>query len=223
MSAAARIGELAKEKGIALKELSRRVDIPYTTLYNAVKRDSKMDFETVQRIAAALGVPWNELYSANEEDEDVKAWAPDARVQTEDYKHRVDTAGAYLSSLVDSAEDESNVVWSVDSKNNWMKTHLPEVAKMFNINAPDLDDDLYWNYNENEKYLHDIHEAIDRQPIRFRSLEKICRALSTMTVEAQALAADRVEELAQIPKYQRPAGSPQDAPAGSDDKTPTEK
>ena len=54
MGAAAIIGEIAKERDISLKELSRRVDIPYTTLYNAVKRDSKMDFETVQKIADAL-------------------------------------------------------------------------------------------------------------------------------------------------------------------------
>lgn len=46
MGVAAIIGEIAKERDISLKELSRRVDIPYTTLYNAVKRDSKMDFET---------------------------------------------------------------------------------------------------------------------------------------------------------------------------------
>ena len=39
----------------------------------------------------------------------------------------------------------------------------------------------------------------------------------------QTVAVDRVEELAQIPKYQRPADSPQDAPAGPDDKEPAEK
>lgn len=41
--------------------------------------------------------------------------------------------------------------------------------------------------------------------------------------DGQTVAVDRVEELAQIPKYQRPADSPQDAPAGLDDKEPTEK
>ena len=58
MGVAAKIGEIAKSKGIALKELSREIDVPYTTLYNAVKRDSKMEFETVQKIADALNVPW---------------------------------------------------------------------------------------------------------------------------------------------------------------------
>ena len=55
MGAAAKIGEIAKLKGIPLKEVSRRADIPYTTLYNAVKRDSKIELRTVQKAANALG------------------------------------------------------------------------------------------------------------------------------------------------------------------------
>lgn len=39
----------------------------------------------------------------------------------------------------------------------------------------------------------------------------------------QEEATKRVEELAQIPKYQRPADAPQDAPAGLDDKEPAKK
>ena len=65
MGVAAKIGEIAKEKGITLKELSRRADIPYTTLYNAVKRDSKVDFDVACKIAAALGVEWVDVYPDN--------------------------------------------------------------------------------------------------------------------------------------------------------------
>lgn len=63
MGVAAKIGEIAKERGVALKELSRRVDVPYTTLYNAVKRDSKIDLETVNRIAKALNTDIGSFYS----------------------------------------------------------------------------------------------------------------------------------------------------------------
>ena len=66
MGSAAIIGEIAKERDVSLKELSRRVDIPYTTLYNAVKRDSKMDFETVQKIAQALHIDVGILYGVAE-------------------------------------------------------------------------------------------------------------------------------------------------------------
>lgn len=41
--------------------------------------------------------------------------------------------------------------------------------------------------------------------------------------DGQSVAVDRVEELAQIPKYQRAQSAPQDAPAGLDDKEPAEK
>lgn len=67
MGVATKIGEAAKEKGISLKELSRQVDIPYTTLYHAVKRDSKMEFETVKKVADALNISWYTLLGADDE------------------------------------------------------------------------------------------------------------------------------------------------------------
>ena len=45
----------------------------------------------------------------------------------------------------------------------------------------------------------------------------------SLNEDGQSVAVDRVEELAQIPKYQRAQSDPQDAPAGSDDKEPAEK
>ena len=73
MGVATKIGEIAKEKGIPLKELSRRTGIPYTTLYNAVKRDSKIDIETVRKIAAALGTSVLELDPNACENVEIKA------------------------------------------------------------------------------------------------------------------------------------------------------
>lgn len=72
MGVAAKIGDIAKERKISLKELSRMVDIPYTTLYHAVKRDSKIDFETAKRIADALSIDVNWLlngFTLEEHDE----------------------------------------------------------------------------------------------------------------------------------------------------------
>ena len=225
MGVASRIGEVAKEKRIALKELSRRANIPYTTLYNAVKRDSKMELETVKKIAAALGVEWVELYPGDESDEFVQGWSLEENTTTEplSYRERVDLASAYLGSFQYSAEMESDSKWPSDESNKWLKRKLPEIAKKFDVKESDLDDGLYWDYPEDEKYLGDIHEAVMSLPIRFRSLEKICRALVKMNAEGQAVAADRVQELTQIPKYQRLTETPPDAPGGADDKEPTEK
>lgn len=74
MGVAIKIGEIAKERGITLKELSRRADIPYTTLYNAVKRDSKIDMETARKIAAALGTSVLELDPDVSERSELKAF-----------------------------------------------------------------------------------------------------------------------------------------------------
>lgn len=47
--------------------------------------------------------------------------------------------------------------------------------------------------------------------------------LQKLNSDGKQVAAERVEELAQIPKYQRAQNAPQDAPAGPDDKEPAEK
>lgn len=58
-----RIGDLCAERGINLRKLAINADVPYTTLYSAVKRDSDgMDTETLKKIADALGVVPAALY-----------------------------------------------------------------------------------------------------------------------------------------------------------------
>ena len=73
MGIGARIGELAKSKKISLKELSRRIDIPYTTLYHMVSRDSKVDLDTASKIADVLSIDINWLlngYTLEEHNEE---------------------------------------------------------------------------------------------------------------------------------------------------------
>ena len=73
MGIGARIGELAKSKKISLKELSRRIDIPYTTLYHMVSRDSKVDLNTASKIADVLSIDINWLlngYTLEEHNEE---------------------------------------------------------------------------------------------------------------------------------------------------------
>lgn len=63
MGIGANVQRIAKEKKISLKELSRRAEIPYTTVYNMVKRDSeRVSPENVQKLANALNVGVGELY-----------------------------------------------------------------------------------------------------------------------------------------------------------------
>ena len=54
-------------------------------------------------------------------------------------------------------------------------------------------------------------------------LKSLLTAFDRLNDDGQTVAVDRVEELAQIPKYQRAQSAPQDAPAAPDDKEPAEK
>lgn len=57
MTTGKKIGELAKKKGINLHKLAEQAEISYNTLYSIVKRkSSKVDMETVRKIALALDV-----------------------------------------------------------------------------------------------------------------------------------------------------------------------
>ena len=57
MSVCQNIKAVAEAWGISIKELSRRVDIPYTTLYNMLNRDSeRFDLNLLEQIAQSLDV-----------------------------------------------------------------------------------------------------------------------------------------------------------------------
>ena len=72
--------KIAQERKISLKELSRRAGIPYTTIYNMVKRDSsRVSPENLQKLADALGVEIGKLYGLCSLDEVLKAADPNAK------------------------------------------------------------------------------------------------------------------------------------------------
>ena len=221
-----RIGEKCNRQGLTIRQLSLKAGVPYSTLYSAIKRDSDgMDFETVKKLAAALDAPWYEFYPGDETNRDVVDWSPS---KDDSYKEQLDSAGAYLTELLTTAEWESGTDWTVDEENNWKKKKVPEVAKKFNLNESDLLDNILWFYPENEEWLGEIQEAIakfnhrNNGQIIFKYIERICRALTGMSTEGQEEAAKRVQELAQISAYQRKQDT-RNLPGGIDDETPTAK
>lgn len=67
MGVGAKIKEYAKKQGISLRQLSIQADVPYSTLYSAVQRDSNsMNIEILKKIAYALGTHLPVLLSADE-------------------------------------------------------------------------------------------------------------------------------------------------------------
>ena len=65
MSVCQNIKAVAEAREINIKELSRRVDIPYTTLYNMLNRDSdRFDLNLLENIARSLNVSVETLMSS---------------------------------------------------------------------------------------------------------------------------------------------------------------
>lgn len=57
MSIGEKIGELSLAEGMNLRQLAIKADVPYNTVYALVKRSSnRVEWETLEKIAAALGV-----------------------------------------------------------------------------------------------------------------------------------------------------------------------
>ena len=174
MGAAAKIGEIAKSKGIPLKEVSRRADIPYTTLYNAVKRDSKIELRTVQKAADALGVSLINFYSQDELKE----------IKEDIYRQqRIDQ-----EQIARAFHEQHQIEMAKKQQEQLFAFVLRHVQDCFGQNGVKL----LQSYNE-------------------------------LNCNGRAEAAKRVQELTQIPAYQRPAEDSQTAPGSADDNDPTEK
>lgn len=138
MGTGKRVGDECKRQGLSLRQLAIKADIPYSTLYSAVKRDSDgITLDVLKRIALALNI---DLYSLADFD-----MATDA------------------------------------------------IAEEINANRRDTKE------------------------------EQLLQHFRTLNDNGQSVAVERVQELAQIPAYQRHAEPTQDAPGGTDDKDPAEK
>lgn len=194
MGVAAKIGEIAKERGISLKELSRQANIPYTTLYNAVKRDSKMDFETVRSIADAIGIVWYDLYPHND------------TLDGASYEERLASACEWLFMVPSLQEQLSGECWSPKRANEWLTAHCDEVAALYNVQKADLQEFMPHRSDPTEEDmkrlgLHSISfHASDKQLVD--CLCKIARKLSNLNEDGRKVALERVSELTEIPRYQ---------------------
>lgn len=138
MGTGKRVGDECKRQGLSLRQLAIKADIPYSTLYSAVKRDSDgITLDVLKRIALALNI---DLYSLADFD-----MATDA------------------------------------------------IAEEINANR------------------------------RATKEEQLLQHFRALNDNGQSVAVERVQELAQIPAYQRPADDAQTVPSVPDDKEPAEK
>lgn len=66
-------------------------------------------------------------------------------------------------------------------------------------------------------------EAVTEEINTNRRESQLLSHFRTLNDNGQTVAVERVQELTQIPAYQRPADTAQDVPGGADDKEPAEK
>lgn len=207
MGVAMKIGEKAREKDISLKELSRQVNIPYTTLYNAVKRDSKMDFRTVQRIAVALGMRWYELY-LDSSDKEFSA-APidyEKMIQNENAQERLMAAADHVEILQRNAEKQSGIIWGNDEKSRWLEEQIPMIAKVYRVEVDDL------------KAI--LQSDFEPEPFRVKNMEEeeLLSCFRQLNDNGRIVAVEHLQELTEIARYQRHLDVTENAPSRADDK-----
>ena len=207
MGVAMKIGEKAREKDISLKELSRQVNIPYTTLYNAVKRDSKMDFRTVQRIAVALGMRWYELY-LDSSDKEFSA-APidyEKMIQNENAQERLMAAADHVEILQRNAEKQSGIIWGNDEKSRWLEEQIPMIAKVYRVEVDDL------------KAI--LQSDFEPEPFRVKNMEEeeLLSYFRKLNDNGRIVAVEHLQELTEIARYQRHLDVTENAPSRADDK-----
>lgn len=207
MGVAMKIGEKAREKDISLKELSRQVNIPYTTLYNAVKRDSKMDFRTVQRIAVALGMRWYELY-LDSSDKEFSA-APidyEKMFQNENAQERLMAAADHVEILQRNAEKQSGIIWGNDEKSRWLEEQIPMIAKVYRVEVDDL------------KAI--LQSDFEPEPFRVKNMEEeeLLSCFRQLNDNGRIVAVEHLQELTEIARYQRHLDVTENAPSRADDK-----
>ena len=207
MGVAMKIGEKAREKDISLKELSRQVNIPYTTLYNAVKRDSKMDFRTVQRIAVALGLRWYELY-LDSSDKEFSA-APidyEKMIQNENAQERLMAAADHVEILQRNAEKQSGIIWGNDEKSRWLEEQIPMIAKVYRVEVDDL------------KAI--LQSDFEPEPFRVKNMEEeeLLSCFRQLNDNGRIVAVEHLQELTEIARYQRHLDVTENAPSRADDK-----
>lgn len=90
---------------------------------------------------------------------------------------------------------------------------IAKIARAMGLYAGDLVDAGQWGQ---------VQPGEDSEPTSAAESQLIYH-FRTLNDNGQTVAVERVQELTQIPAYQRAQSAPQDAPAGLDDKEPAEK
>lgn len=204
-----RIGEECKDAGMTLRQLSIKSGVPYSTLYSAVKRDSDgIDAGTITRLANALELPISYFYSDPEEGEAI-----------------ISRERGALEELALSVKcslrkvNNNDCLTDTEVLNRLLADRIPFFAKKFlipedllKVDAPDYV----------KQFLSDEQNRNEEIPLTMSAVQiQMLKLMDTMNPTGQQTAVERIEELAQIPKYQKaPAGDSTQSAGTGDENDP---
>lgn len=169
-------------KGLNIRQLALKADVPYSTLYSAIKRDSSgIDMEALKRIAGALDVPWYDLASDDPQERErifEKAYPPGKLISEESVRKWDERQEKKRQS-----EMEKQETWEASKAalyNQYMSymSHLSDETSQRNAD----------------------YEKFARENEIFRQILEDFRQLNE---DGQQVAVERVHELTEIPRYKR--------------------
>lgn len=183
MTTGQRIRAARKNKGMTQAELAEKLNIPFQSVSQWERDIRKPKIETVQKIADALGVTVSYLQGY----ETIDAALVVSAVENKDYREVeriLDLPPGSIQPL--DPDEEKRLRSQIDEEKQRTGINLNKLHLSMKILHPKFSEDDFL-----------LHQALLKQ-------------FSGLNAEGQQKAVERVEELTEIPKYQRQP--PQNAP-----------
>lgn len=208
------IKQARKNAGMTQKQLAEKCAMADSAIRKYESGRIVPKIKTIEKIANALCMTTSDFISENDHNERFYD-------EREFYAIRDATSQVRRKIKIEQYENPGKIV-DFATRKKWIYDLAPSIAKKYAISEETIK-----NASETIDFLAtDIHIVtnIDDLPEHHR---QIIDLMDSLNETGQRVAVARVEELAQIPKYQKAAGgntqSVGEEPAGLDDKEPTEK
>lgn len=204
-----RLRTVRKENGLTQADLAERAGIAINSvrLYESGKITPKID--TMRKLADALGVPWYSFYS-DSDDRNIEVKRKNV-LKNGSYEDRIAAACEYIELMQGLEEYDSGTYWEPEKRNLWIESQIQKVAERYDVKPDDLTHEVivYDEVKESDMKRFGFYSIViysqDKKVIK--TVDKISRWLNLLNSEGQAVAVERVEELAQLQKYKKyPAG-----------------
>lgn len=199
-----------EQAGLTQSQLAEKIGTTPQNISQYERGIRRPKIETIARIASALKRSPFDLIPYNDASTDIFIRKNNA---LEELAISVKVAEIRAEKVDGVKPDEKLRKKILDEKIQQVSKRYIVPAEVLEVDASECIDELWRN-------LHEKGDSISTLP---ELQKRMLNLMDTMTPAGQQTAVDRVEELAQIPKYQRTQTAQQDTPAGLDDKEPAEK